>query len=38
MDAPIYGERKDAHEVLLVLQDGNTRNYQSYPSKSSINS
>lgn len=38
MDAPIYGGRKDAYEVLLVLKDGNTRNYQSYASKSSIKS
>ncbi len=38
MDAAIYGGRKDAYEVLLVLEDGNTRNYQSYPSKSSTKS
>lgn len=38
MDAPIYGGRKDAYEVLLVLEDGKTRNYQSYFSKSSVKS
>ncbi len=38
MDAPIYGGRKDAYEVLLVLEDGKTRNYQSYSSKSSVKS
>lgn len=30
MDAPIYGDRKDPHDVLLVLRDGSTRVYQSY--------
>ena len=30
MDAPIYGERKDPHDVLLVLRDGGSRVYQSY--------
>lgn len=38
MDAPIYGGRKDPYDVLLVLADGSTRNYQSYSSKSSTNS
>lgn len=38
MDAPIYRGRKDAYEVLLVLEDGNTRNYQSYSSQSSVKS
>lgn len=38
MDASIYGGRQDAYEVLLVLEDGNTRNYKSYASKSSIKS
>ena len=38
MDAPIYGGRKDPYEVLLVLKDGNTRTYQSYPSKTSAKS
>lgn len=33
MDAPIYGERKDSYDVLLVLKDGSARTYQSYPSK-----
>jgi hypothetical protein len=30
MDAPIYGGRKDPYDVLLVLQDGGSRVYQSY--------
>lgn len=30
MDAPIYGDRKDPHDVLLVLRDGSSRVYQSY--------
>jgi len=30
MDAPLYGGRKDPYDVLLVLQDGATRVYQSY--------
>lgn len=30
MDAPLYGGRKDAYDVLLVLQDGSSRVYQSY--------
>lgn len=34
MDAPIYQGRQDSYDVLLVLKDGNTRTYQSYPSKS----
>ena len=34
MDAPIYGGRKDPYDVLLVLKDGSSRVYQSYPSKS----
>jgi hypothetical protein len=38
MDAPIYGGRKDPYDVLLVLKDGSTRTYQSYPSKISTNS
>ena len=32
MDAPIYGGRKDAYKVMLVLQDGNSRVFSSYPS------
>jgi len=28
------GDRRDAYDVLLVLADGNTRVYQSYPAKS----
>jgi len=34
MDAPIYGGRKDPYDVLLVLKDGSSRIYQSYPSQS----
>ena len=30
MDAPLYGGRKDPYDVLLVLQDGSNRVYQSY--------
>jgi hypothetical protein len=30
MDAPIYGGRKDAYKVMLVLQDGSTRVFNSY--------
>jgi hypothetical protein len=30
MDGPLYGGRKDAYDVLLVLQDGSSRVYQSY--------
>jgi hypothetical protein len=30
MDAPVYGERKDPHDVLLVLRDGSSRVYRSY--------
>jgi hypothetical protein len=30
MDAPLYGGRKDPYDVLLVLQDGGSRVYQSY--------
>jgi hypothetical protein len=35
MDGPIYGARKDAYQVMLVLQDGNTRVFNTYPSTSS---
>lgn len=38
MDAPIYGGRKDPYDVLLVLKDGSSRTYQSYPSKTSVKS
>lgn len=38
MDAPIYGGRKDPYDVLLVMKDGSTRTYQSYPSKTSATS
>jgi hypothetical protein len=31
MDGPVYGGRKDPYDVLLMLADGNTRIYQSYP-------
>ena len=34
MDAPIYGGRKDPYDVLLVLKNGSSRIYQSYPSQS----
>lgn len=30
MDGPLYGERKDPYDVLLILADGKTRVYQSY--------
>lgn len=30
MDAPLYAGRKDPYDVLLVLQDGSSRIYQSY--------
>jgi hypothetical protein len=30
MDGPLYGGRKDAYDVLLVLRDGSSRVYQSY--------
>lgn len=30
MDGPIYGGRRDPHDVLLVARDGSTRVYQSY--------
>lgn len=30
MDAPLYGGRRDAYDVLLVQRDGGTRVYQSY--------
>ena len=36
MDGPIYGGRKDAYQVLLVLQDGNTRVFNSYASAPSV--
>lgn len=35
MDAPAYGGRVDAYDVLLVLEDGSSRVYKSYPRKSS---
>lgn len=38
MDAPIYEGRQDPYDVLLVLKNGNTRVYRSYPSKSPLNS
>jgi hypothetical protein len=31
MDGPVYGGRKDPYDVLLMLADGNTRVYQTYP-------
>ena len=30
MDGPVYGGRKDAYDVLLVLADGSAKVYQSY--------
>ncbi len=30
MDGPVYGERRDAYDVLLVLRDGRSRVYQHY--------
>lgn len=30
MDAPLYAGRKDPYDVLLILQDGSSRIYQSY--------
>ena len=32
MDSPIYGGRKDAYQVVLVLLDGKTRVFSSYKS------
>lgn len=32
MDGPVYGGRKDPYDVLLVLENGNSRVYQSYRS------
>ena len=32
MDGSIYGGRKDAYRVMLVLQDGSSRVFASYPS------
>lgn len=32
------GNTRDAYDVLLVLNDGSSRIYQSYPSRSSVNS
>ncbi|UUZ74198.1 DUF411 domain-containing protein [Polaromonas sp. P1(28)-8] len=34
MDAPVYGGRKDLHDVLLINRDGSSRVYQAYPSQS----
>jgi len=30
MDAPIYGDRRDPYDVVLVFKDGSSRVYQSY--------
>ena len=38
MDAALYRGRVDAYDVLLVLQDGSSRVYQSYSSHPSVNS
>jgi hypothetical protein len=32
------GDTRDAYDVLLVLADGSSRIYQSYPSKTSVKS
>lgn len=32
MDSPLCGTRKDAYQVMLVLQGGNTRVFNAYPS------
>ena len=31
MDGPVYGNRRDPYDVLLVLPSGATRVYASYP-------
>ena len=31
MDSPLYGTRKDAYQVMLVLRSGNTRVFNAYP-------
>lgn len=31
MDGPVYGERRDAYDVLLLSRDGSARVYQHYP-------
>lgn len=38
MDTPAYGGRVDAYDVLLVLEDGNSRVYKSYPSNRPVKS
>ena len=38
MDTSFYRGRVDAYDVLLVLEDGTTRVYKSYPAKPSIKS
>ncbi len=30
MDGPVYGDRRDPYDVVLVLKDGSSRVYQSY--------
>lgn len=31
MDGPVYGQRRDAFDVVLLTRDGKARVYQSYP-------
>lgn len=38
MDSPAYGGRVDAYDVLLVLEDGSSRVYKSYPSNRPVKS
>ena len=38
MDAALYRGRVDAYDVLLVLEDGSSRVYKSYPSNPSVKS
>ena len=38
MDTALYGGRVDAYHVLLVLENGDTRVYKSYPSNPSVKS
>jgi len=33
MDGPVYGDRRDPYDVLLVSRDGSTRIFQSYNRK-----
>jgi hypothetical protein len=31
MDGKVYGDRKDAYQVLLITRDGGARVFQAYP-------